>query len=70
MPIIQKNHQNPKFDVFWDFWVLKGSFLEFWIFQNPKTVLESEQAHLGGSKKRKKNLFDHSSAFKKNNFGF
>ena len=29
----------------------------FGFFQNPKTVLESEQAHLGGSKKRKKSIW-------------
>ena len=42
---------------------VKGFFLGFFLFsQNLKTVLESEQAHLGGSKKGK-NQFDHSFCF-------
>ena len=47
-------------DVFRIFPILgvKGVFFGFFgFFQNPKTVLESEQAHLGGSEKRKKSIW-------------
>ena len=42
----------PIFGVKGVFWIL------FWIFKNLKSVLESQKAHLGGSKKEKIQ-FDH-----------